>query len=90
MRWQKEHAALMELLASPERPEELCLQAFGETIASYTRVNELLSSERGYPTAADDFSYRLHPGASTTTRSYSRSTCTESPWLNCWSGSGGE
>ncbi|MGO9103425.1 MAG: hypothetical protein ACLP9Y_29790, partial [Mycobacterium sp.] len=63
MRWQKEHAALMELLASPEPPEELCLQAFGETIASYTRVNELLSSERGYPTAADDFSYRLHPGS---------------------------
>ena len=63
VRWQSQHAALMELLASPEPQDEVCLQAFGETIAAYTRVNELLSAERGYPTAADDFSYRLHPGS---------------------------
>jgi hypothetical protein len=63
VRWQDQHAALMELLASPEPQDDVCLQAFGETIAAYTRVNELLSAERGYPTAADDFSYRLHPGS---------------------------
>jgi hypothetical protein len=63
VRWQSQHAALMELLASPEPQDEACLQAFGETIAAYTGLNELLSAERGYPTAADDFSYRLHPGS---------------------------
>ncbi len=64
VQWQQQHAKLTELLASHEPPaEDVCLHAFGETIAAYTRVNELLSAERGYPTAVDDFSYRLHPGS---------------------------
>jgi hypothetical protein len=64
VQWQQQHAKLTELLASPEPPAgDVCLQAFGETIAAYTRVNELLSAERGYPTAVEDFSYRLYPGS---------------------------
>lgn len=60
--WQRKHEELMALIESDDAGWEDQRQAFAETIASYATVEELLTAERGYPTAIEDVSYGPGPG----------------------------